>query len=626
MEENLSFIPLLLVVILAFLVPMVLAHFKHLRLPIVVGEIVAGMIIGRSGLGLVAQEDPILELLAEFGFVFLMFLSGLEIDFSNLGFGSRRRAKLPEEGWSPLTIGLVSFGLTLVLSTLLGFGLLEMGLIRNPLMMALILSTTSLGIVVPVLKEHGLSTGRYGQTLLISSLIADFATMLLITVEVAALSRGLTLDILLIGLLFVAFFLVYQFGMHLFNRITTVRRMMQDLVSATAQIKMRAAFAMMLIFVGLSEFLGTEIILGAFLAGAIISLLRRPEDTESVHHLEAIGYGFFIPIFFIMVGVNFDMRALLSSPSALLLVPLLLIAAVSVKTLPALVFRKGFGWRETVAAGFLLSSRLSLIIAASAIGMRLGVISDSVNAAIILVAIISVTTAPLLFIRIIPQQTPEHLRPIIIAGAGELGVQTANQLIAHHEPVVVIDRDAERVRRARQHGLTVLLDDGCENEAEIRESFNLAKSLVCTYNDTDANYHTCHQARTVYGIDHVVAHVTKPSDLPRFRQLGVTTMNAALDRASLLTMLTRNPALYDLLVRTEDDKEVAEVEVHNPVCFGKPLRQLGLPGDVLVLALRRNGELLVPHGNTLVEAQDHLTLAGSTENIAQACDMFGICD
>ncbi len=218
--------------------------------------------------------------------------------------------------------------------------------------------------------------------------------MLLITVVVAALSDGLTLDILLIGLLFVAFFLMYYFGGMFFNRIKGVRRILEELSSATAQIKVRAAFTMMLIFVALAEMLGTEIILGAFLAGAIIALLKRPEDEGLIHQLDAIGYGFFIPIFFIMVGVDFNLTSLISSPSALLLVPLLLIAAAVVKLLPSLVFKTSFSWKQTLAAGTLLSSRLSLIIAASAIGLRIGVISEPFNAAIILVAITTVVIAP----------------------------------------------------------------------------------------------------------------------------------------------------------------------------------------------------------------------------------------
>ena len=185
----------------------------------------------------------------------------------------------------------------------------------------------------------------FGQTILLATVIADFVTMFLISVLVAVISRGLTAEILLVFLLFVAFFFAARFGSFL-SRIESLQRVIQELSHATAQIKVRAAFSTLLIFVVLAEKLGIEIIVGAFLAGAIVALLRTPEDRELSSQLEAIGFGFFIPIFFIMVGVDFNLPALLSSTGALLSVPLLLIAAIAVKIIPALVFRLNHTWRE----------------------------------------------------------------------------------------------------------------------------------------------------------------------------------------------------------------------------------------------------------------------------------------
>lgn len=614
MEETRSFLPLLIVVFLAFLVPILLSRFKKLSLPIVVGEIIAGILIGRSGLGWVQQHDPTLDLLAEFGFVFLMFLSGMEIDFSSLNLSTDNSGKKSGNGWGPLPIASLSFFVTLVLSLLAAFLFQGMALVRNPWMMALILSTTSLGVVVPVLKERGLSSGRYGQTLMIAALIADFATMLLITVVVAAISSGLTLDILLIGLLFVAFFFMYRFGMFFFNRIPGVRRMIDELSHATAQIKVRASFTLMLIFVVLAETLGTELILGAFLAGAIISLLRGPEDADLAHQLEAIGFGFFIPIFFIMVGVDFNLGALLSSSGALLLVPLLLVAAILVKLLPTMLFRLNFNWRETFAAGALLSARLSLIIAASAIGLRIGVISESVNAAIILVAIITVTASPMVFNRILPLGELE-VHPIVIAGAGQLGMQVAKNLIEHNEHVVLIDSDPHRIQRAQERGFEAVRAYADRYDEAAEPHLNQAKSLVCVFSDVELNYRVCQRARTTYGIDHVVSRVTAPGEVDRFEQLGVTPLNAAMDQAMLLVLLTRNPALYELLTRTDDDKEVCEVTVYNPAFIDRPLSSLELPEDLLILAVRKDGELVVPHGYTRLNPGDKITLLGTKDCI-----------
>jgi Kef-type K+ transport system membrane component KefB len=622
------FTSLLIVVLLAAIVPVILSRFKRVSVPIVVGEILAGIVLGRSGFKLVVADEPILDFLAEFGLVFLMFLSGMEIDFSSLGLSGLGGTRNEKSRWGPVPLSLMSFGITLVISATVGWGLLKMGLVRDPLMMGLILSTTSLGVVVPILKEQGLISGRYGQTLLVAALIADFITMLLITVEVAILSSGLTLDVLLILVLFVAFFFMYRFGVLFFHRIKAVRNTIEQLSSSTAQIKIRIALAMMLVFVVLAETLGAEVILGAFLAGVVISLLITPDDAHVPGQLETIGYGFIIPIFFIKVGIDMNFSALFASTQAMLLVPLLLIAAVGVKLVSSIVFRLRFDRRETLAGGILLASRLSLIIAAVAIGTQLNVISEAVNAATILVAVITVTLAPMIFVRLMPRRErglEEHL--ILIAGAGLLGRQLAEQLLAHNEKVLIASRDSGRTQRASRQGFEVI-EVLIETQDPVFEPYlQDADTLVVTYTDTDLNYRICEMARTIYGIRHIVAHVSDPNDVPKFRQLGVRTMNTALDRASLLTMLTRSPATYDLMTRTDDNKEIIEIVIENELCIKKRLRELTLPGDVLIFSVRRDGDLVVPHGNTELMRGDGLTLVGSMECIEVARQMFlGPCE
>lgn len=521
MEESLSFAPLMLVLLLAFLVPILLSRFKKLPMPIVVGEILAGILVGRSGLGWVKHHDPVLDLLSEFGFVFLMFLSGMEIDFSMLGLNNGNRGQQSvtsadnesRRGVHPVLLGGLLFGGTLLLSGIIGLGLRAYNMVNDPWMMGLILSTTSLGVVVPVLKERHLSRSRYGQTMIISALIADFATMLLITVYVAVYSNGLTLDILLISILFVAFILFYRFGNFFFNHIAIVRHILDELSSATAQIKMRAAFTVMLMFVALSEVLGTEIILGAFLAGAVISLLRRPADTDMVHQLEAIGYGFFIPIFFIMVGVDFNFKALMQSPGGLWLVLILLLAAALVKLVPALLLRLNFSWREAIGAGTLLSARLSLIIAASSIGLRMGVINEAMNTTIILLAVISVTVSPLIFNHIIPAPQGKRRRPIIVIGAGPMGLQIAERMRGYNGDVVLIDMDEQRVANAQERGFAALCAPVDRSDPRAEPYLAEARAVVCAYGDVEANHNNCVHIRKMYGIEHIVTEMIPPEDI-----------------------------------------------------------------------------------------------------------------
>ena len=636
MEAEAGFAPLLIVIALAFIVPLLLVRFKRLRLPIVVGEILAGIVIGRSGFGWVTHEEPLLTLLAEFGFVFLMFLAGTEIDFANLnvertGSLSDRAARTERATTGaygllrpgPFSIGLLSFLLTLALSTVVGLVLMRLGLVRNPWMMALIMSTTSLGVVMPVLKEQGLTRGRFGQTILISALIADFATMLLITIVVATVSHGLRLDILLISVLFVVFFILYRLG--IMDSVQAVRRRLDDLSHATARLKIRGAFTVMLLFVVLAETLGAEIILGAFIAGAMLSLISTREDMEAMHQLEAVGFGFFIPIFFIMVGANFNLGVLISSPGALLILPFLVIAAFLVKMLPALFFRLQFTWRETFSAGFLLSSRLSLIVAASAIGLQLGIISESINAMIILVAVVTVTAAPLIFNRIVPRASAAVTHPIVVFGGDRVGVQVAEQLLGHHEHVLIVDADPNQVASARQRtsdGIDVIQAGIDDNDPVLGERLDQTPAVVVTSADTDLNLHICRAARTRYGVNHIVTLVSDSSRLAEFENINVTVFNPALDQAALLSLLARNPDIYELLTRTDDNKEVGEVAVYEPIFYDKALREIDLPGDVLILSIRRSGEFIVPRGHTLLEQGDHLTLVGGFEHLQEARTLF----
>lgn len=400
-----SFAPLLIVTALAAAIPLISDRLKVLPIPVIVGEILAGILLGESGFGII-QESPYLTFLAEFGFVYLMFLSGLEIDFSRL-----RSAELAERRGgalgNPITLGFAVFAGTVALAFLISLLLGAAGMVKSPLIMALILSTTSVGVVVPVLRDAGLTAGPFGQSMLLSALVADFSTMLLITVAIAAAAGGVTPELLLIVVLFVAFFGAWRVGA--FLRRGHWRRLVGTPRAAAAETRTRLAFALMVFFVVLSQWVGAEVILGAFLAGAAISLISNRESRTLEGKLSAIGFGFLIPIFFIHTGANFDFAMVTGSPKGLLLVPILLVAAYAVKVLPALLYARVYSMRGAISAGLLLSSRLSLIIAAAAIGVRVGAVSEAVAAAVILVAVFTCTLSPILFAKV--YRTPADAGP-----------------------------------------------------------------------------------------------------------------------------------------------------------------------------------------------------------------------
>lgn len=338
-----------------------------------------------------------------------MFLSGLEVDFNH--FKTKRNDNVKKWYQKPIMLSILIFIGTLIFATLISYSLYLFGLIKNIPIMTLILSTTSLGIVVPTLKEKGLLNSEYGQVILLSALVADFMTMVMVTVYISCYTEAATHNVLLILLLFVFFFIFYRMGLKIRGN-----KIIQELTHATSQIKVRGVFSLTLISIALTQILGTEIILGTFLAGLVVSLVDEREGSQLYSKLDAIGYGFFIPIFFVMVGVKFDMSYVISNPNSIYLLPALLLALYIVKILPTLLLRVKFPFKESFSAGFLLSSRLSLIIATSAIGLKLGIISEETNGVIILTAIITCTFSPLLFNKLVPAKKEKTTKNVCIRG------------------------------------------------------------------------------------------------------------------------------------------------------------------------------------------------------------------
>ncbi len=607
MEQR--FIPLLSVVLLAFLVPILLARFR--RIPVVVGEILAGILIGPSVLGWVYPDEPTLELLAEIGFAFLMFLSGLEIDFSILFAASKPGHDMRK---SPIFLAGLSFLLTVVFAAGIGFWLMSEGFVKDPWMMTLILSTTSLGIVVPVLKEKRMSSSSLGQTILLAALLADFLTMFFITVYIAVRSTGLSLNILLITLLFVPVVLLYQLGQKQLRR-PIVRRLMEELADATSQIKVRGAFALMITFVVLAELIGAELILGAFLGGVLASLLSEPSDEKIRSKLDAIGFGFFVPLFFVYVGVRFDLQAFLNNRDAWVLLPLLLFAAFAIKIVSALVFRFAYSWRETLSSGMLLSARLSLIIAASAIGVRFGAITESTNAAIILIAALTATFAPLGFNTLMEEPDEKKRRAKVIFGDSELALQVGKELRAHGDDVIFVETTYESAKRIREQGYDV--KNGGGDLGSIMELVSDVRmdAFIALSSSDERNLEACRVVRG-HGIEHILAFVAEPIRIPDFRGLGVQTLTPSLHRSSLLALMARNSALFTLMTSTEDQRDLREFILYNSDLHGKRLMDLKFTSDTLVLAIRRDDELIVPHGTTKLATGDHLTILGNLNTLS----------
>ena len=376
-----SFTDLLLVVAVAFAAPFLLGLFPSLRLPSVVVEIVAGIVIGPSVLGLV-EVDQVIEVIALVGLGFVLFLAGLEIEFEKL---RGQVLRLTALGF------VLSFGIAVVVA----LGLSAGGLVETPLLVAIILCATSLGVIVPVLKDSGEISSPFGQLIVAAASIADFGAIILLTLFFSG-EGGVGSTLLLLGALLVLAIVVFATvrGAERSMRIKSDLLRLQD---TTAQIRIRAAIVMFVGFAAVAEELGFEVILGTFIAGAIISLLDRDEvmtHPDFRRKLEAIGFGFFIPVFFVTSGVRFDLEALVAEASNLAMVPIFLAALLLVRGLPALLYRRVIDGRRAAVAGVLQATSLPFIVAATAIGQELALIGAAESAALIGAGLLSVLIFP----------------------------------------------------------------------------------------------------------------------------------------------------------------------------------------------------------------------------------------
>jgi Kef-type K+ transport system membrane component KefB len=388
---------LLIVVAVAFAAPFLLGLAPGLRVPAVVLEIVAGIVVGPSVLGWV-EIDATIEVLATLGLAFLLFLGGLEVDFRRL---RGRLLRVTLRGYA------LSFAIAVAVSLALGAG----GLVETPLLVAIALGSTSLGVLIPVLKDTGRIESRLGQLVIAGASIADFAAIILLSLFFAGEGGpGATLVLLgaLLGLA-LAVFAVARGA----QRSMRIRADLLRLQDTTAQIRVRGAIVLLVGSAAAAQQLGLEVILGTFAAGAILSL--ADPDREMTHpafrrKLEAIGFGVFIPVFFVASGVRFDLGALGGS---LTMVPLFLLALLVVRGLPALVYR--LDRRQALVAGLLQSTSLPFLVATTAIGTELGLVGAGEAAALVGAGLLSVLLFPAAALALLQWAGPAR------AGAGRFG-------------------------------------------------------------------------------------------------------------------------------------------------------------------------------------------------------------
>lgn len=610
MGHDSSLISLVIVLIIAFITPLILHRFKITFLPVVIAEIIMGLIIGKSGFDLI-QEGTWLNTLSTLGFIFLMFLSGLEIDFSAFKM-QKKKPKMTNGNHEPnrLLVSTVIFIFIFILSIGLSYIFVLLGLIDDVFLMTLIISTISLGVVVPTLKEANIMKTSIGQIILLVAVIADLVTMILLAVFVSVSEDSLG-NMWLLLILLAAGVIIYFTGRHFKNG-----PFVERLSAGTVQIGMRAVFTLIIVLVVMSESVGAENILGAFLAGTLVSLLKP--NQEMIRQLDSFGYGFLIPIFFVMVGVELDIWTMLSNKDMLIFIPLLLLALFISKIIPMLLLKKWYDTKTVMASAFLLTSTLSLVIAAAKIAERIGVITPEMSGTLIIVAIISCIITPIMFKKWFPQENNFERKLVTgFIGANQLSLPVSKELSEDKFETIVFHKKMEKLEDPNASAFNIVeVTDYQEAELEKAGIFDLDILFIST-GDEAQNAKLAKIAKD-HHVERVIARIESPELAETMKEQNIEVFSTILSTTSLMKALIESPSIADIL--TNRDTALHEIEMLNQDYDRMTLREFPFVGDVIVVRIFRGNDSIVPHGDTEFLMGDRLIVTGSQEFVDELMD------
>jgi Kef-type K+ transport system membrane component KefB len=378
--EHLTLVNLLGISIIAFCVPFVLGFFPRVRIPSVTLELIAGIIVGPAVLGWI-DAGPVVSVISTIGVAFLLFLAGLELDIDAL--------KGPPLARGSLSF-LLSFALALVIMTPLGAS----DFILSPLLVAVALSATSVGILVPVLRDTGQLDTNVGRFTMSGASAAEVGTIALLGVFFAGKGSSAAVSALLltaVAILAVVLLAALRYTLSW----APGRRMFDKLDETSAQARVRFSVMILLAAAALAMKFGFEGILGTFVAGVVVGIVVRGDRFEHGLHtkLKAIGYGLFVPAFFVASGLRFDpdhITGFADVGRALLF----FVALIIIRTVPAFLYRPYLTWRECLASGLLQSTNLSFIVVAVTVGTELDKLREINGSALILAGLMSAVVLP----------------------------------------------------------------------------------------------------------------------------------------------------------------------------------------------------------------------------------------
>lgn len=602
---------MLIIMLAALIIPIAMARFKVSSVPTAVAEIVAGILLGKSAFNIV-QETSSLTLLSSLGVIILMFLSGMEINFDLFKKAPGQKKRDPK---SPVSIAVLSFTAVIITAFILGVILYFMGLFSDILLATILFSTIALGVVIATLKEKEILGRPMGQTILLTAVLGEVIPMLALTFYASIYGHNAGRLWLIVLLFLAAIILLRRFRQPYvwFNNVS----------KATTQLDIRLAFFLIFTLVTVAESVGAENILGAFLAGMVMKLLEPSEATQE--KLTSIGYGFFIPIFFIMTGVRLDLKSLFANKTALALIPILVACFIIAKLPTTLIYRRRFNARNSFAGGFLTVTTITLVLPSLQVAKNLHAITSTQSDAFILAAVIVCVLAPIVFNSTYKLNKEDLVKErVVIVGANTLTVPVAQQL-SHNWYVVRMltdNQDNYKTFNSEVNDLKYIKE--IDEQALDAGKYFDTDVMVLGFRNDNKNYQMAVLAKK-HGVKRVIASVQNPKvstdHIDELNRLGVEIFNSFVVQNSVLRSLIESPSVFEMLMSSHSG--LFEVTIHNQRYVGIELRSLPFIDQITVSRIYRKHKPISPSGDTVLEYGDHILYTGPYEIVNEVRQRLG---
>ena len=591
---------LFLVVLLALVIPIFMARFQISNVPTAVAEIIVGIIMGSSGFNLITSTHD-LTLLSNLGVILLMFLSGMEIDFDLLQRKNNPKGKSQAgKTVDPLKTAITAFIGIVIMAFVLAYVLRLTGLFSEVMLAAIILMTVALGVVIATLKEKDILGRPIGQTILLTAVLGEVIPLLLLTIY-ASINGGNAEQLWLIILLFVA-------AIFLLRRFKQPYLWFAKITKSTTQLDIRLAFFLIFALVTVAERVGAENILGAFLAGMVMKLLEPSEATKD--KLTSIGYGFFIPIFFIMTGVGLNLRSLFAHPSSLMLLPVLVIFLFIAKVPVLLTYVRYFQKKNAFAGGFLTATTITIVLPTLQVARKLHAITSTQSDAFILAAVIVCILSPIVFnsnFVLLPEDKIKE--KVAIVGANAVTVPVAHDLHANWYSVKMFTdkKDQYKTYDSRVENLTFLPN---LDEETLEKDGVFDGDIVVAANRADEDNIKIARMAKEKGVNRVIARLSEVDSktLTEFNEKGIEVFNSTNVHAALMRAMIESPTVYRIMTDTKNI--LYSVKVKNTHYTGRQLMDLEFIDQITVSRIKRGDEWLIPRGATVIEQGDILVFSG----------------